>query len=143
MNSDDFEKRIQRQSLRQIPREWREEILQAARAVSTADPSAKRPAVFANLSSYFWTLLRLHPKTWATLAAVWITIVAMNFYCADKTTARAQKVSPPTREMILVLQNQRRELAKLIPPVDSGDADKPKISQPRPRSERRFENSMV
>ena len=30
MNTDDFEKRIERQPLRKIPGEWRREILQAA-----------------------------------------------------------------------------------------------------------------
>ena len=37
MSTDDFEKRLERQPLRQIPGEWREEILSAARQASLAE----------------------------------------------------------------------------------------------------------
>jgi hypothetical protein len=147
MSTDDFEKRVQRQPLRQIPPEWREEILQTARAASASSHAASRENrssdFFSALGSRLSALLRLHPKSWAALAAVWIAIVAMNFYSSDKTTVRAKNTSPPTPEMILVLQNQRRELSRLLQPPDSTDVDTPKSFQPRPRGERRTEITTV
>jgi hypothetical protein len=138
MSHDDFEKRMQRLPLRQLPPEWREDILRTAGLAHRATSEAPaRPGFFARLSRQLSTQLWLQPKAWAALATVWIAIAAMHFYCADKPTTTARKVSPPTPELMVVLHNQRRELARLVQPADSSDTEPSKSSSPGPRSERR------
>src|SRR5258708_31493262 len=61
MNSDDFEKRLQRQPLRQVPREWRAEIVQGAEAAT------RKSSWLSLLTSYLSPLLWPHPKPWAGL----------------------------------------------------------------------------
>ena len=134
MKPDDFEKRLLRQPLRQIPGEWRAEILAAAR-IAAASPHVSRFTFHGFLSSIFWP----HPKAWAGLAAVWLVIFSMNFYTAEPATRTARKASPPSPELVLAWQEQRRELAKLIEPAVTLDADKPKSFRASPRSERRDE----
>ena len=138
MNTDDFEQRLQRQPLRQIPDEWREEILRQGRRaavheIGDADtaslPTLKWRTTLANL---FWP----HPKAWAGLAAVWILIFAVDFSIRDKTPVVAEKSAPPSPEMVAELKQQQRMLAELIGARDTGDADRSKPLAPRPRSER-------
>lgn len=71
MNTDDFEKKLQRQTLRQIPEEWRAEILAAARA-----PERR---VAAESSIPLWRLICARfPVAWGALAGVWIALIAIN-----------------------------------------------------------------
>ncbi len=135
--TENFEQRIKRQSLRQIPGEWRAEILSAANA---AQPSRHSPLVARHwpstlnhqLSTVFWP----HPKAWAGLAAVWIFIFALNFSMRDKTPMVAEKVLPPSPEVVAELRQQKLLFAELIGSRDAGDADRSKSYVPRPRSER-------
>lgn len=135
----DFEKRLQRQPLRQIPGEWRADILDAARA-AVASPHGSRitdRGFLSTISHQLSTLLWPHPKAWAGLAAAWLVIVAMNLYSSDPTTRTAKTEVAPSPELMLALREQRRELAKLIEPAATLDAEKPKSFLPSPRSEQR------
>jgi hypothetical protein len=133
--NDDFEKRLQRQSLRKIPSDWREQILQAASSSqsSTLDP---RP-------SFFSTLLWPHPKAWAGLAALWVVIAIAHFVANDTTVQVAKKYQPPTPESLVILQQQQRLLAELVGPPAPRDVDRPKSNTTRPRSERRTETAIA
>jgi hypothetical protein len=138
MNSDDFEKRLQRLPLREIPAEWREEILQGA---ETPRHSAFviRHSFLATLSSKLSTLLWPHPKAWAGLAAAWVLIVAAHFAFNDSSTQVAKKAEPPSPEVLVILQQQQRLLAELVGPTMPREADRPKRNTAQPRSERRME----
>jgi hypothetical protein len=148
MNPDDFEKRLQRQPLRQTPSAWREEIL--ARAGAAADSNRRTRAVreftFAvttfralrsTLGHQLSTLLQPSPQAWAALAGVWVVILAINFSLRDKPKTVAQESASPSPQVIAVLQQQKRLLTELIGQSSALEAGSQKPLLPRPRSERR------
>jgi hypothetical protein len=145
MKPDDFEQKLQRQPLRQVPGEWREEILVAAdvnrRQATSCEvgrgftSAATRRSLLSTLNPQLSTLLWPHPAAWAGLAAVWILILEVDFSLRDKTPAIAGKSLPPSPEVIVELRQQQRMLAELIGPRDTRDADRSKSFVPQPRSE--------
>ncbi|HKW28479.1 MAG TPA: hypothetical protein VJT54_04025 [Verrucomicrobiae bacterium] len=143
MNHDDFEQKLRRQPLRQVPAEWRAEILAAASRESGVESRTPKnfwsSSVVRHLSSVFWP----HPVAWAGLAAIWIFILAINFTLRDTAPVVVDRFSPPTTEVIVEVRQQQRLLAELIGPRDVRDADRSESLMPRPRSERNFEISMV
>src|ERR1039458_1497043 len=108
MNTYDFEKKLQRQSPRQIPNEWRAEILHTAHAATTSHRALRdtHHGFLSTLNHQLSTLLWPHPKAWAGLAAIWLMILAMNFYTADPTTKLVKTDAPPSPELILELREQ-------------------------------------
>jgi len=135
MNHDDFEQRLQRQPLRQVPAEWREEILaMAGRALRAERRAQKQPwpsTLDSRLSSVFWP----HPVAWAGLAAIWIFVFAVDFSMRDRAPAVEAKFSPPPAEVIVEVRQQLRLLAEVIGPRDVREADRSRSLAPRPRSE--------
>jgi hypothetical protein len=91
------------------------------------------------LSALLWP----NPRAWAALAAMWLMILAVNFTTADKTETVAKKTAPPSPEMILVLREQQRELARLIGPFDEPAAEPPKTGNLRPRGAARSSVAFV
>jgi hypothetical protein len=138
MKPDDFEQRLQRQPLRQIPNKWREEILKAAESafVTPHSPPVTRPSWLSALNTQLSTILWPHPKAWAGLAAVWILIFAVDFSMRDKTPVVAGKSASPSPEVVAELKQQQRLLAELFGARDTGNAGQSKPLVPRPRSER-------
>jgi hypothetical protein len=134
MKPDDFEQKLQRQPLRQVPAGWRNEILAAA-ASGHALPVA-RHSFLSSLNSQLSTILWPHPTAWAGLAAAWIFILAVNVSVRDRLPVVAEKSTPPAPEVIVELRQQRRLLAELMGPRDARDADRSKSFVPQPRSER-------
>ena len=138
MKPDDFEQRLHRQPLRQIPAEWREEILREGRRAAVLEigdaDTASLPELNwrAKLTNIFWP----NPQAWAGLAAVWILIFAVNFSVRDRAPVVVEKSAPPPPEVLVELRQQRRMLAELIGPRDARDADRSKSFVPQPRSER-------
>jgi len=142
MKPDDFEQKLQRQPLRQIPGEWREEILAAADVNRRNQPVREftfAPMPFQRLLSILnhqlSTVLWPHPIAWAGLAAVWILIFAVNFSVRDKSPVMAEKSAPPSPEMVAELKRQQRMLTELIGARETHEAE-PQQFFPRPRSER-------
>ena len=131
---DDFEQKLQCQPLRQVPGEWREEILAAAEVQLPGAPKRSEggSTFIAQLSTILWP----HPAAWAGLAAVWILILAVDFSMRDKSPVMAEKTATPSPEVIVELRRQQRLLAELIGPRDTRDADRSKPLVPQPRSER-------
>ena len=135
---EQFEQRLGRQPLKQIPAEWRAEILTAARAAQPARhlPSVVGHSWLSTINHQLSTLLWPHPKAWAGLAAIWILIFAVNFSGRDPLPKVAEKYSPPSPEVIVELKNQQRLFAELVGTIQPPDADRQKIFAPKPRSER-------
>jgi hypothetical protein len=134
---DLFERHLSRQPLRQVPAQWREEILSAASEVGTARPAVRLSdrAGHAALPGWLEKALWPSPAAWAGLAVIWILIFAVDFSIRDKTPVVAGKSLPPSPEMIAQLRQQQRLLAELMGPRDIRDADRSKSLAPRPRSE--------
>ena len=140
---DNFEQKLQRQPLRQIPAEWRGEILVAA-DVNRRDRPVREFTFAATpfgrflstLNAQLSTMLWPHPQAWAGLAAIWVLILAVNFSMRDPSPVRAEKSSPPSPEVIVELRQQQRMLAELIGSRDEHVADRSKSFVPQPRSER-------
>lgn len=138
MKPDDFEQKLQRQPLRQVPAEWRAEILAAAREARPIRHSSFviRSSWLSTLNAQLSSLLWPHPKAWAGLAAVWVFVFALNFSMRDKAPTVAEKSAPPSPEVVAELKQQQRMLAELIGVRDAGDAVRSKFLLPLPRSQR-------
>lgn len=130
---EQFEQRLKSQSLRQIPGGWRAEILVAADVNRREGVRAFTSAatIRSRVREIFWPA----PAAWAGLAAVWVFIFAVNFSMRDKTPVVAEKVLPPSPEVIAELRQQKLLFAELIGSSDAREAEPPKFL-PRPRTER-------
>lgn len=138
MSSDDFEKRIQRQTIRPIPGEWRQEILEAAQNNLVEARQGFLPTIVSQLSTLLWPC----PQAWAGLATIWIVILAVNFATREPMTEVAQ-TEPPSRDFILAMKEQRRLYLELVGTSPNEIAEPPKAIAPRPRSERKEEFEIV
>ena len=132
---DDFEKKLSRQSLRQIPREWRGEILAAANSPASRS-EAKTASFLSTLNHQLSTIFWPHPKAWAGLAAVWILIFTVDFSMRDSSPRVVEKSAPPSPEVLAELKQQQRMFVELVGAYELLDADRQKIFSPKPRSER-------
>jgi hypothetical protein len=131
---NEFEQNLSRQSLRQIPGEWRAEILAAADASWRTKPDRKltfAAALKLRLRGIFWPA----PAAWAALAAIWIFIFVLNFSMHDKAPQVAEKISPPSPEVVAELRQQKLLFAELMGSSETRVADRPRVFPPRPRSE--------
>jgi hypothetical protein len=139
MNTENFEKRLRGQPMRQIPAEWREEILSAAKpTVATRHPS--RVTQLSWLSTFNRQVVALlwpNPQAWAGLAAIWILSLAVVFSVRDKSPALAAKSSPPSPEVVVELRQQKQLLAELlVQPGETHISGPMKTFDSQPRSER-------
>lgn len=135
--TESFEQRLKRQSLRQIPAEWRTEILKAAgESQSIRSATVARYSLLANLNRRLASVLWPHPVAWAGLAAVWIFVFALNYSIRDTQPVVAEKITAPSPEVMAELRQQQRLFAELTGTGDTSDADRQKTLAPRPRSER-------
>ena len=135
MKSDDLEEKLQCQSLRKIPGNWRAEIVAAATGRKSEIESREQTGFstsVARLATIFWP----HPKAWAALAAIWIFIFALNFSMRDSAPRIVEKSAPPSPEMVMELKKERLLFAELMGSRETPDADRQKIFSPKPRSER-------
>jgi len=134
MNGDEqFEKRLQRQPLREVPPAWREEILSAAlEAESSRRPSPARIAAPKQSKGGWRELFWPHPTAWGALAAIWLVIFGLHFASRETPTNNlARHSAPPSREMRELLREQGRLFAELVGPVEKPDADRPRRAAPR------------
>jgi hypothetical protein len=123
MNSE-FEKQLERQPMRELPREWRSEILVAASRV-------ERITVIDRLSTWLWP----HPRAWAGLAAAWVLTFLLHLTAPDQPR-HARDSSPRTFQSLAVMQKQTLMMAQLLGSLDGGVQPAPAIVPPKPRSER-------
>jgi hypothetical protein len=135
--TEQFERRLSRQSLQQIPGEWRAKIMAATRDAQASrypKPIAHR-SLLSTIRHQLFSLLWPHPKAWAGLATIWVLILAVNFSLRDKTPVVAEKAIPPSPEVIAELKQQQRLFAELMGANEIRVADRQKIFLPKPRGE--------
>jgi hypothetical protein len=137
--NDDFEQRLRRRPLRELPPAWRAEILREARRAAV--PDQKRDAGMASLTSHlrrFLSTVSLEPSAllrWSALGAVWGGILVLNLAASDPAPAVAARVIPLSPQTLLALREQQKLFAELIGTVNEpAQPDRPK---PRPHSQRR------
>ena len=121
MNFDEFEDKLRGQPLREIPSEWRREILA---------PLRQRPEATV---SWWRQLLWPHPVAWATLAAAWVAIFALNF--AGAPEGESYTVGASSRDTLVAYQERQRLWAELVLDI-SPQARKQPPAADRPRSHR-------
>jgi hypothetical protein len=68
---------------------------------------------------------------WAGLAAVWVVILVLNMPAGEKHPQLARVASPPDRQVLAVLREQREMLAQFIEPMTPSPAIRPKTPGPR------------
>ncbi len=83
-------------------------------------------------------LFVLKPQALAGLAAVWVIILALKLSTPDGYQVVVKKAAL-TEEAIAELRQQRLFFFELAGLREVNDAEPPKTSVPRPRSERRFD----
>jgi hypothetical protein len=142
MNTDDFEQRLQHQPLRQVPAQWREEILVAAdvnRRSAAAQPIPEhRAALFTG-----WRLLLARlPIAWAALAALWVVLIGVNMALPGPTVTVAKQNLPSARLSLLAGMDLKRAELELLSDefslaTENVQPVKAPAVPPRPRSERR------
>ena len=138
MKPDEFEQKLSRQPLRQVPQEWRAKIISAACDAQTSchpSPDTRRSLLSA-INSQLSTLLWPHPIAWAGLAAVWILIFGVNFSMREPSPRVAEKYVPPSPEVMVELKKQQRLFAELVGAIQPPEADRQKLFAPKPRSQR-------
>jgi hypothetical protein len=117
MNLDEFENKLRSQPRREIPVEWRREILGPLRA------TRETPA------AWWRQLLWPHPAAWASLAAAWVAIVALNFGAAEDD-APGRAAAKPAADSHWAYEERKRLYAELVlellPPARSEPADRPR-----------------
>ena len=145
--NDNFEKRLQKMTPREIPSAWREKILDSARrdAPSAASPAKSReflrhlvkPSPASDFLFKLWCeLVWPKPVAWAGVAAAWVLILVLKISTQDASQLVAQK-SSASPEAIAEVRQQKRFFAELV-----GIAERPATASAgpvlsRPRSERR------
>jgi len=134
MNTESFEERLRTQPLRQIPAEWRKEILTAAQA---AAPS-RRVSPVAHSTPWWFELLWPSPTAWAGLACVWLVALALNMAAGPAATEYRMtgQTQQPSQEITVTLAQRRQELAQLLSQSSETAIEPPRTVPPGPRSER-------
>jgi hypothetical protein len=130
MNSD-FEKQLQRQPLRELPHEWRAEILAAARSAQPSGTSQRPNSFVAQISSWLWP----YQRGWAVLAAAWIVILLLHFTAPDEPRLAGNSYAH-SRQSIAIMQQQQLIMAQLLGSMENDGASPALPAAPKPRSER-------
>src|SRR5437879_5794794 len=131
MKPDDFEKRLQRQPLRPIPTEWREEVLSRAHDAYHATRDTHQSFQWRE----FLVSLRWHL---AGMSAAWLIALFLNTEPSPPPTATAANPNtPPPEQLLTSLRENRRQLLEMIEPVAnvSEPVPVPHSLVPRRRSE--------
>lgn len=138
MNSDPFEEFLKNQQPRQLPPEWRNQILAAARAVRPESRESKAgPASFLSRLNYrLSTLLWPSPAAWAGVTAVWLVIAGLNLAARQDATPITKRPPRASAQVLVLVREQNRLVSEILGPADQPVPVQPKPPTVRPRSER-------
>jgi hypothetical protein len=133
MKNDPFENELRGQPLRQLPADWRRDILSAA---ARASREGKAPSLTTS-TSWWRTLFWPAPGAWAGLAAVWVAILGLHFLGGnDSPTPPQISQTSPARQVEYALREKHRLYVELLNETETNSvAEPPRRFVPRPRSE--------
>ena len=140
--NNEFEKRLQRVAPRDIPSEWRQEILTAAKEAETSRQSSvvAHPNLRTAFIDQLAALLRPQRVAWAGLATAWVVIMLLNLSGgSDSTTAMAASI--PAAQARMALKQKQFLMVELAGRTETQEAAQPHAVSPGPRSQRREEAS--
>src|SRR5262245_9148408 len=100
MNMDDFERQLQRQTIRDLPPEWREESLRAARVESRSSQRVLTEPDMSWWRAFFWP----SQQAWAGVVTVWLVIAALQFSSAETAKLGSRKAAPTSQQVLELLQ---------------------------------------
>ena len=128
-NPDDLERRLEGQTLRRLPPEWREEIVAAARA------AARPRSVTLEFRAPPWWQRVFWPNrvAWAGLAAAWLAILILNHAGRWEPLTPSVGVPSPSPGLVLALIEHRRQLNELLEVPAADPAPAPAPTRPAPR----------
>jgi len=132
MKPDNLERRLERQPVRSVPPVWRAEILTAAE--NRSDPLAEQPTArwIARCCEWLWPC----PEAWASVAATWLLILAINLTVGSTPGSAVRNSAPLTPQLVRAVIEERRLLTQLLSPFAADVAEPPKPPGLAPRSER-------
>src|ERR1043165_4375565 len=125
MNTDDFQKKLQRQSFRKIPGDWRENILHTAQHCISSTCEAQQPLPIRAVLTIWRELLRPCWHAWSSMAALWVIFWILNINASPqlrRTPTRMTASTSSGSERIRLFNEQRRVLVELTGPVESSAA---------------------
>ncbi len=142
MNSDDFEKQLQRTPLQPPPAAWRAEILAAAHA-NIRSTTASIPE--AGLLASWRALLARIPLAWGAVAALWLVIIGVNSLMSGPAITVIARSSTPVQHEPMTVWNLQRAEARLLAneqtdPIEFTPRREAPAALPSPRSDRRRED---
>lgn len=137
MKTDAFEKRLQQLAPRDIPSEWRSEILAAAEAARPQTAQVSTANLFATMLSQLASALRGHRLAWGGLAAAWLIIGVLNLSGGRNSGTSALATSQlPTSATMQALRREKltllAELTGIPAPITPAE---PRHSTSGPRSQ--------
>jgi hypothetical protein len=138
--NDNFEKRLQQVTPRDLPSGWRQEILTAAKQAEASRQSSivTRPNALIAFMDQLAALFRPQRAAWATVATVWIVIMLLNVSGgSDSTSTMAAPISVAQTRM--ALKQKQFLMAELAGRTEIREAVQPRAVSPGPRSQRREE----
>jgi hypothetical protein len=100
MNFDEFERKLRSQPRREIPAEWREEILPSTTEVGASVPWWRQ---------WLWP----HPAAWTALAALWVVIFALAFAGRPEPTIRSASSAGLRPDVLQAFAERTRLMAEL------------------------------
>lgn len=134
---DPFEERLAAQQLREVPPNWRREILRNASAAAQArsvQPRWSYGALGKRFSALFWP----NPTAWAGLAAVWLLILGLNVASRDYAEPmRNQPIVAASLQDRALLKLQEQMVVELLGSDRAPSHETGKPATPSPRSQRR------
>lgn len=139
---DPFEQRLRCQTLRQVPSEWRADILAAAD--NSRRQVTKQPIAAGEVALIEWWRLWFarFPLAWSALAAIWIALIGVNLTLPAPLVSVSALVSPTARTESLTAMNfSTLELdsvpVQIAPPPKAAPDTKLPATLPRPHSQKR------
>jgi len=133
MKTDDFEKQLQEQPMRQVPGHWRGQILQAAKAVEKRESMTEGQTE----RSWIYQLLWPCPQAWGALAAIWVVVLFLGAGARETSvqTVQIAKMPAQPREVMTAVKLQLKFRAELMSALDVPVAEPPKSGAPQSRIE--------
>ena len=97
MNTEDFENQLRRTRMREVPAEWRAEVLGKVRAEGGGLRAEGRHLAETKPAGSWWRdLLWPCPQAWGALAGVWLAIVVVvGLDQHGARTQQAEAAAPP------------------------------------------------